>query len=330
MKEIGGEFWNVPVTKSRNTLFPSNTKWFLSGRSALKAIIKELRGIETVAMPSWCCDSIIKPFIDAGISVNFYPIHYKNGFVQDITYDCDALFVMDFFGYTSNELDLSNYNGVVIRDVTHSLFSASYFDADYYFGSLRKWSGFWTGGFAWGKSIKDTIHADPVYEKLRCSAMEEKASYIASPNTHNKGFLSLYEEAENILDNCSIVSAAHRDIELASFLDVDFIRNRRRTNAMVLMKAFQENLIFHDLDQKECPMFVPIIVSADKRDELRKYLIKKSIYCPVHWPLSSYHKLNEKDKRIYSTELSLVCDQRYTTEDMNRIVETINDFLWEE
>ena len=64
--EIGSEFWDIPVSEERNDLFPNYTQWYLSGRSALQAIIKELQNLHTVAMPSWCCDSMVKPFIDAG------------------------------------------------------------------------------------------------------------------------------------------------------------------------------------------------------------------------------------------------------------------------
>ena len=76
-------------------------------------------------------------------------------------------------------------------------------------------------------------------------------------------------------------------------------------------------------------MFVPILVPDGKRDELRRYLIKHEMYCPVHWPVSMYHKLDKRAEIIYKNELSLVCDQRYTEEDMQRMVETIKDF-WKE
>ena len=327
MREIGSEFWSVPTTKSENTLFSSNTKWFISGRSALKAIINELKGaVRTIAIPSWCCDSIIRPFIDAGITVSFYSVYSERGLVQDICFDCDALLVMDFFGYSGSGLDFSNYEGIVVRDVTHSLFSASYQDADFYFGSLRKWCGVWTGGFAWGRNIRETIHRAHCYESLRCSAMEEKASFIESSENGNKEYLRLYESAEIFLENCGILAAAPRDIELAGLLDVDYIRTQRRNNAMILMRAFRDMLIFPNLGPIDCPMFVPIIVPKGKRDELRKFLIEQSIYCPVHWPLSSYHKISSVDKSIYENELSLVCDQRYGIEDMQRIIDAVNDF----
>ena len=71
MSEIGSEFWDVPIVEKQNSLFPEFTQWYLSGRSALQAIIKELKDCHIVAMPSWCCDSMIKPFVDVGIKVHF-------------------------------------------------------------------------------------------------------------------------------------------------------------------------------------------------------------------------------------------------------------------
>ena len=69
MGEIGSEFWNSPIGNKENEIFPDSTQWFLSGRGALQSIIKELKNCRSAALPSWCCDSMVKPFIDAGIKV---------------------------------------------------------------------------------------------------------------------------------------------------------------------------------------------------------------------------------------------------------------------
>lgn len=65
---------------------------------------------------------------------------------------------------------------MVIRDITHSIFSKEYHDADYYFGSLRKWAGFKTGGFAYGewKKSLDIASYDKQYVSLRTEAMKKK------------------------------------------------------------------------------------------------------------------------------------------------------------
>lgn len=332
MREIGSEFWDVPITENENGIFPESTQWFLSGRSALQAIIAELKDCRTVAMPSWCCDSMVKPFVDAGMKVHFYPVYFDEDLKQDVGFDCDVLFLMDYFGYIGMQPDLSGYNGVVIRDVTQSLFSTTYIDADYYFGSLRKWCGVWTGGYAWakdGRRFRVQINTDDRgYVELRRKAMELKCEYINGQGK-DKSYLGVFNEAEEVLESIGIVPVADRDVKVAMKLDVEYIRTHRRKNAEILRSAFPNWLIFMEMMDTDCPMFVPVLVPDGKRNELRRHLINNEIYCPVHWPVSEYRKLSDKTETIYADELSLVCDQRYTEEDMNRMVEVIQEF-WKE
>jgi len=331
-KEIGSEFWDVPTKDNDNYLFPDSTQWFVSGRSALQAIIKDLKNCRTVAMPSWCCDSMVKPFVEAGIQVRFYPVSFNGDLVQRVSTDCDALFLMDYFGYTGAQPDLTSYHGIVIRDVTHSLFSTVFSDADYYFGSLRKWCGVWTGGYAWtqdGRSLFVGISEDCGYADLRDTAMQHKASYINNPENMDKSYLQVYNQAEDILENVGIVSATNRDVLLAKKLDVEFLKSRRRSNAFMLREAFSDWLVCSSMNASDCPMFVPILVPDGKRDALRKYLIQHEIYCPIHWPVSEYHRLDDMTGFIYRNEISLVCDQRYDEKDMKRMIDTINSF-WKE
>lgn len=335
MEEIGSEFWDIPIVNCENKIVPETTQWYLSGRSALKSIVKSIKYCHSVAMPSWCCESMIKPFVDAGYEVRFYPVYWKDGLVQEIDLNSDVLFVMDYFGHTTKQLECFNYEGIVIRDVTHSVFSASYIDADYYFGSLRKWFGFWTGGYAWtkednmlpGREIGNET-ACRKYIALRQEAMQQKEEYIKG-NRFSKDYLQLFEEAEDLLDSIEIESADARDIELANRIDIDKIKTIRRRNATILRENLQDWLIFKELRDNDCPMFVPILVPDGKRDALRKHLINNQIYCPVHWPISKYHKLNNQEKELYDNELSVVCDQRYGEEDMRRIIDTIKEF-WKE
>ena len=331
-REIGSEFWDVPLAQKKNSVFPETTQWYLSGRSALQAIISDLKGCWTVALPSWCCDSMIKPFTDAGYQVRFYPVFWDKSLVQKPRFDCDLLFVMDYFGFIGDAPALDDYSGVVIRDMTHSVFTGSRQDADYYFGSLRKWCGVWTGGYAWaedGHALPVCVGDDLGYTALRERAMQMKNCYInrypdaAGRLVTDKTYLQLFGEAEEKLEILGPLAAAERDIMLAGFLKEDEIKTRRRENAGVLMSAFPEWLIFPEMGENDCPLFVPIIVPDGQRDELRGYLIQNEIYCPVHWHVSNYHKLTDRDRFLYKNELSLVCDQRYGKEDMERLTALI-------
>ena len=319
--EIGSEFWDVPVDVSVNKLFPQDTQYFLSGRSALQAIIEDIRKnmeFHTVAMPDWCCDSMILPFLKAGIKVVFYqalkPIENTN---------TDAILVMDYFGYTGHS-EVGNYNGIIIRDMTHSIMSKTYDDADYYFGSFRKWAGFWTGGYGWGfKHSIDFKTDDFGYSVLREKAMLEKSKYISMLSA-SKEYLDVFEEAEELLEKTGILPGNDRDICLAEKVDVGGVKRIRRRNAEILLSEFTDDAIFPEIKENDCPMFVPI--RAEKRNELRRFLIQNEIYCPVHWPVTEYHQMSKETQKMVNEELSLVCDQRYNEEGMRRIIDVVKAF----
>ncbi len=314
--EIGSEFWDVPIAAPQG-LFPENTEWFLSGRSALKAILAENQ-FKTAALPFWCCDSMILPFVEEGIELKFY---------DKTLPQADVALVLDHFGFSSS-LDTVGFSGVIIRDLTHAVFSTRKEDAEYYFGSMRKWAGFWTGGFAWGFKKPISYAEDTTqFVSLRKKAMEWKTRYMRG-ETEDKGYLAVFSEAEEILERgTEILPAAPRDVEMMQRLDVALLVARRRENARLLLDAFSDIAIFPHLSESDCPLFVPILVPNGRRNALRKHLIECEIYCPVHWPISEYHSLNAEQRFVYENELSLVCDQRYTSEDMMRLIREVKSFL---
>ena len=335
--EIGSEFWNVPTGDSKTTFFPKDTKWFISGTSALKYILEDIEAekeVKSASLPSWCCSCMITPFIEKKLTVSFYDVYFdeENGLSVDFTNtaDSDITLVLSYFGYSSLHI-VGKPSGLIIRDITHSIFTSKvYDDATYYFGSIRKWMGVWTGGFAYKKNSWMTDIVIPLvssnYVKLRESAMLQKMEYLDHTRV-DKHYLEIYEEAENYLDLCEIEGAASRDVELISFIDIPNIVRKRRANAEVLISALSSISLFPEIKPGDCPLFVPILLDENIRNGLRGYLISKKIYCPIHWGVSEYHSLSTKTEQLYKRELSLVCDQRYDTDDMYRIIEEVTAFM---
>ncbi|MBR5272794.1 MAG: hypothetical protein IKU25_05300 [Clostridia bacterium] len=321
-REIGSEYWDIP--RGNDDIFPENTAWFLSGRSALSFVIQDIKkryDVKNAALPVWCCDSMIIPFVNEGIEVLFYDKESPK---------CDVLLTMEYFGYIRNKP--IDFDGVIIYDVTHSLFSPNMgirrgeSKDEYFFGSLRKWTGAKTGGFA-GKfdsdfSIELPEKTDEAYIALRTTAMKEKAEYI-NGKSDDKGYLNFFADAEEMLENGGVYAAYSDDVVAARNLDADFIRTRRRENAEVLLNTVSDIALFKEIQADDVPLFVPIVLPKCERDALKKHLIENKVFCPVHWPYSKWH--GEKSD-IYDTELSLVCDQRYTKEDMEYICSIIKEF----
>lgn len=326
-KEIGSEFWDIPVQDKENLVFSNDTKWFVSGRTALDFIIKDIKkkkDVKTVLLPSWCCESMIKPFIDNNIEADFYPVIFDEELKIQINKKADILLRIDYFGYKQN---IPSFKGTIIDDVTHSIFRNDITNTNYVFGSLRKWAGFKTGGLAYCKdgfgyeaNLKDCSE----YYYLRNKAMNEKRQYIGN-EIDEKQFLNIYNEAEEMLDNLYECAGNNNDIQSAKHLDVEYIKNKRKENAKRLLNDLKQYAMFKEIKDDDCPLFVPILL--EDRDGLRKYLINNNIYCPIHWPISNLHKLSKEEKYIYDHELSIVCDQRYDIEDMNKICDCINKYM---
>ena len=71
----------------------------------------------------------------------------------------------------------------------------------------------------------------------------------------------------------------------------------------------------------QCPLFVPVLIDREKRAAVRQRLTDAAVYCPIHWPRPE----NGGSSVLYDTELSMICDQRYTPADMQRIIQILSE-----
>ena len=335
MREIGSEFWDIPLKNEENFIYPGDCQWLFTGRGALSFIIEDIRlsgrKAEKAALPAWCCESMVKPFLDAEIDVCFYPVYPGNGgLMRDFSgiSDCDILLDVEYFGFEKREAP--DFPGIVIRDATHSIFRPD-MKGDYIFGSLRKWAGFSAGAFvrkaAGAFRARCGIRPEDGYGDLRSRAMAEKRAYIEG-RSDSKAFLSVFSASHALLENAPTGPASAEDIYAARHMDGELIIKKRRENAAVLTEALPELTVFSKMDPDSVPLFVPVIIGGGKRDGLRKKLTENSVYCPVHWPLSPVQRPDGKSGRLYSEELSLVCDQRYSPEDMKKTVRLVREYLY--
>ena len=339
LKEIGSEFWNDgPIRRDR--------VYLLFGRTALEYIIRDIlkhHNVKSVLLPSYCCHTMIEPFFRHSISVRFYDVFFDemNGLSVEIPHaqENEIFYYMTYFGFRQlMGADINKINKdftVVIEDRTHSWLSGdSGFHADYSYVSYRKWTGFdaialankETGAFS---DFPETINAE--YSNLRKQASSMKRTFMDSGIGEKQEFLDLFEKAEELLETDYVGYKPSADT-MAAFLQLDttYIARNRQRNARILIDGLQDipeiELMFQAVQDDEVPLFVPVLL-RENRAELRKYLIDNAIYCPIHWPKSEFHRgISQRAEMLYSHELSLVCDQRYGSDDMNRIVECIRKY----
>ena len=346
-REIGSEFW----TEAYQSLGIQSilAQWAqpvltVCGRTALDIIVEDILSSsqpKRVYMPSYCCHTMIEPFLRHGITAEFYNVYpTMEGFCCDFQSNkCDVVFLIDYFGFADPETEKfaqaeKNAGKTVVRDVTHSMFRDNKQEtADYIIGSFRKWFGV-NAGFAakrtpWQKVVK--LRQTDDYCTLRNRTFDLKARYNNTLDPEQKRiFLDMFRKAEEMIEHDYHACAPDpRSLLTLNTIDIEKIRKSRRENAKYLMQNLKDIngllLPYQGVKNDDCPLFVP--VCCDDRDGLKQHLIQDRIYCPSHWPVSSLHKLNDRSYELYKTELSLICDQRYVLGDMRRMVNSIRMFF---
>ncbi len=335
VREIGSEFWSLKEPSAGTApweRYAGDTAFFVSGRSALYAILADIKATHpcrTAYLPAYCCESMVDPFLRHGMQVSFYPIDAANGMQAQIdpAFPCDILLTMDYFGFRTPACTLPQ--AVHIHDVTHSLWSSpAYPDADYYFGSLRKWSAVAGAGFACKTAgrltIRPTAAEHTAYLALRNQGYALKEQYMDAGQGDKQAFLKAFEQAEELLDRDYIgYPAEERSLRHACQAKEN--ADTRRRHAAQLLTALQTcrlvKPLFPQLHAEDVPLFLPVLVGKGQRNALKRFLIEHQVYCPAHWPSH-----NGCDGVLYTDELSLICDQRYTPEDIQREIDLIMEF----
>ena len=339
LKEIGSEFWNDgPVKRDR--------VYLLSGRTALEYIIRDIlrhHNVKSVLLPSYCCHTMVEPFFRHGISVRFYDVYFDETVglsveVPEIR-EAEIFYYITYFGFSkligADIKKIKKMCTVIIEDMTHSWLSGnSECYADYTYVSYRKWTGFDAIALASkrnGNFLESPEAINAKYSGMRKQAFAMKRAFIESGVGEKKNYLNLFDEAEELLEIDYVgYKPMPETMEALLQLDTTRIAKYRKRNAKILIDGLKDipeiKILFQKMEDEDVPLFVPIMV-RENRAELRKYLIGNAIYCPVHWPKSTYHYgISERAEELYQKELSLVCDQRYGPDDMDRIVERIRKY----
>ncbi|MCF0260242.1 MAG: hypothetical protein HUJ54_10325 [Erysipelotrichaceae bacterium] len=337
MREIGSEYSMQSCILGKNhykNLINYPKRYVLSGRTGLFLIASELKssGVSTIALPAYCCSSMIEPFIKADIKVSFYE--------KDEILDVEVILIMDYFGFLQAEtVELAKASAEkglkVVVDATQTAFSksASYKYADYILVSYRKWfdclcaAVYSKNGFATPEYTKENVE----FRRIWRLAAKKKSEYLKNGLGDKQEFLELFSTANKILKDDYIGYCADRaEVEYFENVDSTWLRSRRRENAATLLNDLSGkiNFMFTELCPEDCPLFVPALLFNENRDKLRGTLIGKSIYCPCHWPINTGFPYQKT--LFHEQEISLICDQRYSPNtikfEAEQVLKNIIDF----
>lgn len=359
LSEIGSNFWISPNEgKSGKPLGApfqfgyqgSDYVWMSTGRSATRLVLQTIEernpNCKKVALlPPFTCHTVFEPFMDFGYEIHTMPLAMDLTTSAENILKCQELckagvvLVHRYYGFDTlpgfNQAvsELQERGVVVIEDCTQCLYSDfKVSDADYFVASIRKWCGVPDGGFAICKkgvfAHKPCKTDEPMVEAKRI-ASELKYQFIFEGKGDKPTFKAKYREGEELLDNqTGYFSIGELSAKIQTELDVDELKHKRRDNYNVLLKGLQDvaglSILFTDLPDLITPLYFPIFV--DDREQWQDLLADNDIYAPVVWPKADHcPEIDDYSQMIYDKILCIPIDQRYGTDDMERIINVINN-----
>ena len=345
--EYGGELFdmssNRPFTGADQKLIPSDWQLYRSGRDALMAFAR-LADRKRVLMPALCCSSMVLPFLQSGWEVAFYRL--KPDLSADETdvsgklRNDDVLLYMRYFGirpFSDVFLEEQRRRGVLLlEDRTHDIWNprGDDFQPDAVAASLRKWAALPEGGMLQTSLGTCPAAADPRYGDLRLEAMEKKSRALtAGDEQQNREARAENQRAEQLLDESTEPVTMHpRYRAILEELDFSIILEARRRNLRCLRRRLSpliENGTVRLMTEtpEDSGLYLPILI--ENRDRIQKELIRRRLYCPAAiWP-EPPEAAGACPVSHYVTEhmLSVLCDQRYTEEDMDYLADNLIEII---
>ena len=351
--EIGSNFWLSPDDVIGSNVIPSpdvfncagsDYVWLSTCRSAIELVIRTIEQRnpnvkKVVCLPAFTCHTVLEPFVKAGYKIITLPLD------EDLTSSTrEILKIIEkttvgivlfhrYFGFdTLPGIDevlpvLQKKNVIVIEDCTQSLYSSfNRMAADYFVGSIRKWCGVPDGGFAVCKDGAFTdkpMRSDIALERAKRVASEMKYRYLFLYAGDKDTYLTRYRDAENLLDNQSQIYAIGELSKIVQRnLDICQMKIKRRRNYQTLLQVLKDidgiTPLFGRMENGDVPLYFPIL--CDDREKIQKLLVKNAVYAPIIWPKNEiFSRVSEKVEYVYEHLLCIPIDQRYDTDDMERI-----------
>jgi hypothetical protein len=314
-----------------------------SGRTAIAILAEENPGLWL--LPAYLCDSVIQPLRQAGIPFDFYPVGGDlrprlDELERSVESQSPAIvLVVDYFGFPPSLEDATRLRALreaclVVEDcVQGSLVelpdAAGGAIGEAAFTSFRKYLPVPDGGLLIGVTPRQL---PPASSSLRQRLLGQllRGAWVsgeAEGPEVEATFLGLLEAGEAALDEELPLEATSRLSErLIAGLDLGEAASRRRANFGVLSEALDGSEavtpLLHELPAGVSPLALPVRVGGGRRDAVRAELVRRRIFCPVHWPLPPEidQERFPEEHRLASEMLGLPLDQRYGAADMQRLV----------
>jgi hypothetical protein len=300
-----------------------------SARSAFTLLTRALRP-GRVWVPSYLCPAVLDGFQAAGAKIEFFPIGWdlrceSAAWLRRVSRG-DLVLRIHYFGFPNSDPvfgEVTARGACLVDDAAQALLSDGLgADADFVVFSPRKFAGVPDGGCLIMRHPLPSLPAEfpsppTAWWRESLSALTVRREFDAG--SHDRTWFPKFQSAE---DRVPTEPQAMSELSyrlLSQGINYATIASGRRENYKLLLELLGEEAMFSDLPQGVVPLGFP--VRACRRDAIRYALFREQIFPPVHWPLKECVPAAFVASHGIALEImTLPCDQRYSSEDMRRIV----------
>ena len=318
MKEYGGYFELERLGDAE--FYPEFLK-FNYARTALRYLIRAKK-ISKIYIPYYICQSIIDAIRAEHVEVAYY--HISTNFLPECEIkpsEHERLLLVNYFSLLSNQ-EIRSVVGKykhVILDNTQAFFSRpdNKVEAIY---SCRKFFGVPDGGYLFGISPTKELSLPPDKSSNRLNFLVGRLEDTASEH-----YLS-YRVQEELAAQQGIRVMSKFTQRILQAINYDRVQMYRYRNFEVLSKILSPYNLFSEMFPQSAPYGYPLYLKNSEK--LRATLQEDSIYVPTLWEnVLELESASEFERSLAKDLLLLPVDQRYSTDDMERIGKIIQESL---
>lgn len=315
---MGGAIPLQQPTHNQASEFPypenAHTLWVNSGRAALQCLLQALpTPPRTVWLPRFICNTLSQATTRLRLHTEFYGIDEQMfPILPDNLKEEDALVVVNYFGLTPRAVTeaVQATPCRVIMDASTAFYSPAPAGVAAFY-SPRKFTGLADGGIALAP-----------YELRTDLPYNTQSDHLSKLLLQNRSEQAV-QQAEDALDSPPLhMGKITRQLMLST--DWTQAALQRLSNYRTLHRALAEiNRLSLPDTPEHAPMSYPLVCGIPG---LRDSLINQGVRLPLYWPeVIAATEAWQAENRLARTLLPLPLDQRYSTEDMQRLLRLILD-----
>lgn len=305
-KEIGGYFGLEIEQKFDNI---SNSIALNCARNCLRYTIKAFN-IKEIYVPYYTCPVVWQSIKKENCKIIYY--HIDDNFMPTMNFPENSyILYTNYFGICAKNVKTlaKKYKNLII-DNAQAFYMPKYGIAS--FNSIRKFFGVPDGALLQTDKILDEkLEQDKSFD--RCSHLLKRLDIDAQYGYQD------FCQNDNSLINEDIKTISNLTKTIFNSINIKSAKQIRLENFNFLNKHLNKtNELDISLTTDDVPMVYPYLIRDDK---LRNVLIQNKIYVATYWDTQQSDTLEWVFQKYL---LPLPIDQRYRTENLERILEVIN------